>query len=693
MLGNLSAAFATVFTGQGLVLVLTGALLGFFLGVLPGLGGAVTLALLTPVTFAMDAEAAIILLLSAVGTIGFGGMITSILLNTPGTPENAATVLDGYAMARQGRAAEAIGAGVAASTLGGLFGLGVLIAVVPVARSLVLTFSYPEFFMMAIFALTVIAVVTQGQAHKGLIAAGLGFMIAFIGLDPVRGLPRFTFGELYLWDGIDVVPALIGLFAGAEMIALYGGGVAVANRADAGAARVSTFAHGVRAALRNWTLILRGGVIGSVIGVVPGVGGVVASFLSYGQAVQTSKTPERFGHGAVEGVVAAESANDAKDGGALLPTVAFGIPGSVSMAMLIGALLFHGVPVGPTLMIERSDLIYLMIVVLLVTKTIGPLLAWGLGPPAARLTRVRPSLLVPIITVLALTGAYALNANMADLLIVLIFSYVGYAMKRWEFSRIAFVIAFILGDLVETSYQQTLASFGSLEALVSRPIPLVLMVLSALVLALPFVQAWKRRRRTGPSTLEVGRATSTAPVGGLTPVDPHHLGAIVFDLVLLAVIGTFVYIAAVDLSDGAAQVPLLIGVPALLGTAAQTVLDSVAAVRDRRQPSEDRATGGSANAAVASGRSEPGSVALAVEGEAPAAAVQQSRREFSYAGWVVAFLLLAYLTSMAVAIPLALIVFFKLLCREGWLLSVVLTAGTSLFVLGLFDTVLGVPLL
>ncbi|MGH3326414.1 MAG: tripartite tricarboxylate transporter permease [Streptomycetales bacterium] len=502
MIDGLTDAFLNLLEARTLALIVIAILFSLLIGILPGLGGAVVIALLIPVSYGMSPEVAVTFLIAAYSVVGFGGMITSILVNTPGDPENAATMADGFPMARQGRAAEAIGAGTCASVIGGLIGAALLVALLPLARQILLRLSYPEFFMMAILGLTVISVVTQGRTYRGLVAAGLGFMLAFIGLDPITGSPRFTFDSLYLWDGIDLVAAIIGLFAGAEVIALYGEKTSIMDSHSERTAASSTFWMGIKSGLRHWTLLVRGSILGTAIGIVPGVGGVVASFVSYGQAVQTSKTPERFGKGAVEGVIAAESANDAKQGGALLPTVAFGIPGSTGMAVLLGALTLHGVPAGPTMIQDHMDIVYALIVSMVVAKLFATVIVWGIGTRAVWFTRVRGELVAPVIVVIALTGAYALEHQILDVLTVLIFAYVGYEMRKREFSRVALIIAMVLGGLVERSYHQTLSAFGGVSGFVTRPIAATLLALTVVSLFAPLLFAARRRRRA---------ATDTAP--------------------------------------------------------------------------------------------------------------------------------------------------------------------------------------
>lgn len=342
-----------------LMLLMVGAVLfGLIIGVLPGLGGSIAIALLIPLTFNLSPEAAIVVLIAAYGASNFGGSFTSILINTPGEAVNAATTFDGYPLAQQGKAAMAITAAMFCSALGGMIGLVVLDLMIPLARRLVLMFSYPDFFMLAVFGLTVIAVVTQGNTFRGLISAFFGLLLAYIGTDPIVGGERFTFGRDFLWDGIDLVPAIIGLFAVGEALIL-----SQKKESIAGMLKVKSGIswEGITAVFKHFWLFLRSCFIGIYIGMIPGVGGVVASFMAYGTAVQMSKTPEKFGKGAIEGVIAVEAANDSKDGGALLPTLAFGIPGSAAMAVLIGGLIMHGLAPGPEMLTRNIDTTYFLI--------------------------------------------------------------------------------------------------------------------------------------------------------------------------------------------------------------------------------------------------------------------------------------------------------------------------------------------
>jgi putative tricarboxylic transport membrane protein len=578
MLQGLVDAFGVVFEWPNPLWIVGGVLFGMLIGFLPGMAGSVALALLIPLSFTMEPDDAILFLIAAYSPAGFGGMLTSILVNTPGDPANAATTFDGYPMAKQGRAAGAIGAATAASVLGGLFGTAVLVMLIPLAKKFILAFSYPEFFMMAILGLSVIAVVTERNTYKGLVAAGFGFLIAFIGLDPITGNPRFTFGQLYLIDGLDISVVLIGLFAGAEVVTLFAKGQSVAATNPAISVHADgerrhgtvdepvTFWEGVRSTIVHWGLLIRASLIGTVVGIIPGVGGAVSGFLAYSHAKQSSKHPERFGKGAVEGVIAAESANDAKEGGSLLPTVAFGIPATVGMAVLLGALIMHGVPAGPTLMVEHPEIVYVLIVGMVVSKFIAPVVVWLVAGQADRLTNLRPGLFTPLIAVAALVGSYTINLEILDVVMTLLFGYVGYAMRRYGFSRVALIIALVLGELVERSYYQMDAALGGPKAILSRPISAVLLVTAVLVLGLALVQAYRRARKNA-----VASFSEEADEDELES-NSRQAGRILFDVLLLAIVVVFVR-SALGLSTDARVMPLLIGVPTAVALAFQLVLD------------------------------------------------------------------------------------------------------------------------
>jgi putative tricarboxylic transport membrane protein len=470
-----------------------GVVIGLIFGVIPGLGGTTAIALLMPFTYGLGAGQAMMLIGGIMGAVSAGGSVTSILLNTPGTAPNAATCFDGYPLAQQGKAGLAIGATAAASTIGGFIGLFTLIAVIPVAKQIVLLFGPPEYFMLAVMGLCAIAVSTGGQFLRGLIAAAFGLMLAFVGYNNVTGGVRFTLGSDYLWDGISLVPALTGLFAISEMIALSVAGGTIAREGTT--IRVTRVMDGVWSVFTHWKTMVQGSVIGTLVGAVPGLGGTVAAFLSYTAAMQISKSPETFGKGNIEGVIGPEAANNSKDGGALIPTLAFGVPGSAEMAVFLGVLVLHGIQPGPMLLIEHEGVMFSLIIALLASTLLSAVIQLASARQLALITLVDVHILVPAVIAAALTGVYALHENVGDVILAGIFGVLGYLMIRYKFPRVTLVIALILGELAERSFHQSLnMADGSWTIFFSRGVSLSLFLVTVACLLIPAARAVARRR-------------------------------------------------------------------------------------------------------------------------------------------------------------------------------------------------------
>lgn len=476
-----------VFQWNMMLLMFESVMFGLVIGVLPGLGGTIAMVFLIPLTYGMSPEAAIVLLMSSYGASNFGGSITAILINTPGDAANAATQFDGYPLAKQGKASMAITAAMVVSALGGLAGLVALDLMLPIARKLILAFSYPDFFMLAVFGLTIIAAVTKGNTFRGLMSALLGLLFCYVGMEPILGGERFTFGADYLSDGIDLIAVIIGLFAISEAYVLSGQNEAIAQGIEI---KSGISWEGLMAVKSNFWLFLRSCTIGFGLGIVPGIGGVVASFMAYGAAVQTSKHPEIFGKGAIEGVIAVESANDAKEGGNLLPTLAFGIPGNAAMAILLGALMIHGLSPGPEMLTKNINTTEFLIAAAIV----GKFVAMGLGLVFATrlvfLTKIRCSLMAPGIVAFGLIAAYGNGGKLGDVIVAALFGLLGVLMQKYGYSRIALIIALVLGKLLEASYHQSIATFGY-AGFFTRPISLVLLGLVGGSLVWPFLRTKK----------------------------------------------------------------------------------------------------------------------------------------------------------------------------------------------------------
>ena len=483
-----------LFTPTGVVFLILGVVIGLIFGVIPGLGGTTAIALLMPLTYSIEPHHAMALVGGIMGAVSAGGSISAILINTPGTAPNAATCFDGYPLAQQGKAGLAIGAAAMASTVGGLLGVVILVAVMPLAKAIVLMFGPPEYFMLALMGLAAIALSTGGQFLRGLIAGAIGLMLAFVGYDSVGGTVRFTFGSDYLWDGIPLVPTLTGLFAISEMIALSVSGGTISKESQT--TRITGVMEGVWSVFVHWKTLLQGSAIGTIIGAIPGLGGTVAAFISYTAAMQISKHPETFGKGNIEGVIGPEAANNAKDGGALIPTLAFGIPGSAEMAVFLGVLVLHGVEPGPMLLIKHEGVIFSLILALSLSCIVATIITLMITRPLAMITLVDVHILVPAVVAVSLVGVYVLQERMGDVVLAALFGAIGYLMIRFRYPRVTLVIALILGELAERSYHQSLnMANGDWTIFFTRHISLVLFLITIGCLVWPALRSTSRRKR------------------------------------------------------------------------------------------------------------------------------------------------------------------------------------------------------
>ena len=428
-------------------IMLVGIAVGLAVGILPGLGGAATLALMLPFVYPMDAISAFAFLLGMHAVTATAGDITSVLFGIPGEATSAATVLDGYPMTRRGEAGRALGAVLFSSLIGALVGAAVLALSVPIIRPVVLAFGPPEFLMLTLLGLTFIVSLAGQNLIKGFIMAAFGFLLAMVGLDPQSSIQRFTFGQLYLWEGISVVPVVVGLFGGAEVLQLMMTRGSIArHQTDE---RIAGVMQGVRDTFEHKWLTLRASLIGVGVGIIPGLGGAVSQFIAYAHAQQTSKHPETFGKGNVEGVLAAGAVNNSREGGNLIPTVAFGIPGSVSMAILLSVFLLKGLVPGPAMLTRNLNVTYSMVWVIVISNLIAVGIAFLFLNRLARLTHVKGTRLVPFLLVLTAFGAYTAHNNLADILVMLAATAIGVAAIRWEWPRAPLLLALVLGDIAE----------------------------------------------------------------------------------------------------------------------------------------------------------------------------------------------------------------------------------------------------
>ncbi len=469
-----AALGALVTNPQTMGLMLIAVMIGLIVGATPGIGGRLSIALAIPFVFGMDMTQGAVFLLTMHAVNGTSGQISSIMFGVPGDGDDAATTIDGYPMAKKGEAGRALGASITASGVGGIIGAIVFAVMIPVLEPIVLAFSPAEFFLLAILGITFIAFLAGGNnIFKGMIVGLFGMMLATIGMDPQTGTARYAGDYLFLWDGVSLVTCVLALFAVPEMItlAVKGGSIAAISMDGVKFSYKQIF-QGVMEVPRHWFLALRTSVIGALIGMVPGLGGSAAAWLCYGHAVQSSKTPERFGRGAVEGVIAPETASNAKEGGSLLPTLFFGIPGSSGMAVMMGAFLILGIQPGPAMITKHLDLVWTLIWALVVGNLIAVSFLLFITRWVAVLTFINATMLVPFIVVLVVIGAYVNEGQWENLLILLGMSIIGYAMLRANWPRAPFVIGLVLGRIAEESLHKALDLWGL--SFFTRPISMVL---------------------------------------------------------------------------------------------------------------------------------------------------------------------------------------------------------------------------
>jgi TctA family transporter len=441
--------------------VLLGVVIGSIAGPIPGVGGPLTLVLLMPFALSMDSPfSAFALLLSAHGVMNTGNSITAILFGVPGTSSAQALVVDGYPLARKGEAGRAFGASFVSSGVGGVFGAICLVAAIPVVTPLVKVFGSPELFMLAIWGLSMVGMLSGRFVIKGLAMGAFGLLLSTVGLDPQRAIPRYTFGDAYFWDGLPLIAIALGLFAAPEAIDIIKRKNLFPEEVTKASVNVADVMRGVRDVLRNWTLLLRTSALGVWLGIIPGIGGSVIDWLAYGHTVQSSRDRDGFGHGDIRGVIGPDAATNSKEGGTLIPTIAFGVPGGVGMAILLGAFTGLGLTPGREMLTEKLDITFGLIWIIALSNLIAAAALLSLAHHLARVTKIRASLLGAIIMTFTILGAFMARRHPFDLVMLLVFSLVGYIMKLYDWPRPPVILGFVLGDILERYLFISFRTFG-----------------------------------------------------------------------------------------------------------------------------------------------------------------------------------------------------------------------------------------
>jgi putative tricarboxylic transport membrane protein len=489
---NLTAGLSVALQPLNLLYCFIGVFLGTLIGVLPGIGPAGAMSILLPLTFKMPATTAIIMLAGIYYGAMYGGSTTSILVNIPGEAASVVTCLDGHQMALQGRAGPALGIAAFGSFIAGTLGIVGLQVLSPPLVSIALRFGPPEYFSLMVLGLVILTFLAQKSMTKALLLAGFGILLGIVGLDTITGKPRFTLGIPKFMDGIGLIPLIMGLLGISEVFL----NVEKTFHRQV----VNTPISHLLPSLQDWVqskwAIVRGSLIGFFLGILPGGGAILASFVSYALEKRFSKTPERFGRGAIEGVAAPESANNAAASGAFIPLLTLGIPSNVLMAILIGALMIHGISPGPMLLKEHPDLFWGVIA----SMYVGNIMLLALNLPLiglwVQLLRIPQAILFPLVLLFCVIGSYSENYSLVDVAMMLFFGAVGYFMRKFDYEPAPLVLAFVLGPIMETALRQSMIiSEGSPTIFLSRPISVGCLIIAAVLFLTSFLPSLQQKRK------------------------------------------------------------------------------------------------------------------------------------------------------------------------------------------------------
>ena len=467
-----------------LLLIVLATLGGILVGALPGLNATNGVALLLPFTITMEPIAAIAVLTTIYCAATFAGAITAILINTPGTSASATTCLDGYPLAQRGEAGRALGMAAVSSTIGGIISVLCLMAAAPLLAGAAYKFAPPEYFALTVFGLSMLASIGEESSIKSIMSGAFGVLLATVGIDLLTTVERFTFGMNELTEGIGFVPVMIGVFGIAELLTQAGQLGIVRERITLRAIQLPSKAD----YQKTWKAILRSSGIGTFIGILPAEGATIASMIGYNEAKRWSKTPEEFGKGSIEGIAGSEAANNSATGGAMVPTLALGIPGSPTAAVILAGLMVHGLRPGPTMFTEQSTFVFAIFWSMLLVNVLFFFVGLHGARIFARATLIPLTILWPMVFLFSMVGAYALDQSMIDVWIALIFGVIGYLMKRYGFSVVSLAIGLILGGMLEKRLGQSMVMLDEQWWLIAtRPLSLWFLILTVLALSGPFL--------------------------------------------------------------------------------------------------------------------------------------------------------------------------------------------------------------
>jgi len=658
MLEAATSAFAMMFDPWRMFLLFSGVIMGLVLGILPGIGGLAGTALLLPFTFGLDPVAAMALLLGLGATTATGDPIPAILFGVPGGAGSAATVLDGLPMAKRGEASRALSAAYMSSLMGGVFGAILMGLTIPILRPIMLYIGSPELLAFSVLGISFVATLSGKAPLRGLTAAALGIMIAMTGSDPQTGTLRYTFDTLYLWEGAPLTSIVLGFFALPELADL-----AIARTAIAGN-MAKTDSHGMlqgaKDCFKHWWLIVRCSWLGAALGAVPGIGGAVVDWLAYGHAVRTEKgAAQTFGTGDVRGVIASESANNAREGGALVPTVAFGVPGSAGMAILLGAFMIHGLVPGPDMLSKNLHITYSMVWSVALANIVGAGLCYIFSEQFARLATLRYTLIMPSVLGIIYIGAFQGSRNWGDMWTLLIFGLLGWTMKQLKWPRPPLVLGLVLGEIIERYLFISIQRYG--VDWFARPIVMGIFAISLFGLIRPLLQ--DVRKEGGVMGMLSGYGK------------PHFERENLMNVFLICVFGYLLWEAS-TWNFSAKIVPMIVG---SLGLAFCSI-SFLNEVSRRPALSADRVAKPDDKIHMDL-ESDTGHLALHVV----------LVRGLIFFGWLLAFMGSMAVVGIIPTVPLFVVLYMRLEGPEPWKLVVPQAICLTVFIWFVFDQLLTIP--
>ena len=625
----LGEALSLIFTIDHIGYLALGVVLGLSIGVFPGLGGIAGLSLLLPFLYGMDTISGLAMMVGLVAVIPTSDTFASVLMGIPGSSASQATVLDGFPLSKQGQAARALSAAFISSLFGGLFGALILTFFVLIARPLILTFRTPELLMLTILGFSMVGVLAGRSLLKGLVAAGLGLAVGAIGEAPAQGSPRLDFGSWYLQDGLQLVIVGLGIFAVPEIVALLRQDRAIAKDASLGAGWID----GVRDWFRNLGLSLRCAGIGTIVGVIPGLGGSVVDWIAYGHTVQTTKDRSKFGKGEIRGIIGPESSNNAKEGGGLVPTLLFGIPGSGSMAVFLGGMVLLGLEAGPMMVRNELGTTYTIVWSLALANVLGAGLCLFLSPGIARLTTIHFPLLAPFMFMMIAFAAFQSKQTLWDLLALLAIGVLGIFMRRFDWPRPAFLIGFVLADQAEV-YTYQAAQFAARKGIDFLISPTVI-----ILLVITVASVWLGARQSK----KIGQATEPGSEPALATKTPT--------LIFAGGVVAFLFLTFADSLSVTVFIdkifPAIVSGFALLGAI-------IVFLQMRRRPVTDP---------------------IFVDSEQAGEDATAPHGLWQTLGWLVLLVALTAVFGFVIALGIFFVVFLRLRARAGWMRTLILTVG------------------